>query len=226
MRLLIFGAPGVGKGTQATRLAGRYGLAHVSTGDTLRQAVRQGLPLAEHVRQYLEQGLLAPDALVTEIIERRLIQPDCRRGFILDGFPRTISQARMLDAMLKKRRLLLDAAIFLAADDEVLVRRMSGRRVCPLCGRSYHADFAPPERVGVCDDDGQALQQRADDTPEGVRKRLLVYQEATAPLREYFLDGSVLIEVDGSGSADEVESAIVKLLDRLSPAAEAARVMA
>lgn len=214
MRLIIFGPPGVGKGTQAARIAKRYGIAHISTGDTLRQTIRSGSPLGQELRSYLDKGLLAPDSLVTDIIERRLIQPDCRPGFILDGFPRTLSQAYMLDALLKKRRLLLDAVFFLDADDEVIVRRISGRRVCPHCGRSYHVEFSPPRVPGICDADGEELEQRPDDQPGAVRKRLQVYVEETAPLREYFANQGLLVPIDGSRSVEEVENAIVTYVER------------
>lgn len=212
MRLVIFGPPGVGKGTQATRVATRYGLAHISTGDTLRQTIRSGSPLGLELRSYLDKGLLAPDLLVADIIERRLIQPDCRPGFILDGFPRTLAQAYTLDSLLKKRRLLLDATFFLDAEDDVIIERISGRRTCPHCGRSFHVTFAPPRVDGVCDADGEELVQRPDDEPVAVRKRLEVYNEETAPLREYFDRQGLLVSVDGTQSADAVESAIVQYL--------------
>lgn len=212
MRLVIFGPPGVGKGTQATRIATRYGLAHISTGDTLRQTIRSGSPLGLELRSYLDKGLLAPDLLVADIIERRLIQPDCRPGFILDGFPRTLAQAYTLDSLLKKRRLLLDATFFLDAEDDVIIERISGRRTCPHCGRSFHVTFAPPRVDGVCDADGEELVQRPDDEPVAVRKRLEVYNEETAPLREYFDRQGLLVSVDGTQSADAVESAIVQYL--------------
>jgi adenylate kinase len=213
MRLVIFGPPGVGKGTQAARLTNRYGLPHISTGDTLRQAIQQGARLASELRGYLDQGLLVPDDLVADIIEGRLIQPDCRAGFLLDGFPRTLRQAHMLDVLLQKRGLRLDAALFLMADDDVLVRRISGRRVCPLCGRSYHVEYAPPVAAGRCDDDGEALRHRPDDKPDAVRQRLRVYHGETEPLKEYFLRRGLLLDVDASGSADEVEACIVRRLE-------------
>jgi len=212
MRLVIFGPPGVGKGTQATRIATRYGLAHISTGDTLRQTIRSGSPLGLELRSYLDKGLLAPDLLVADIIERRLIQPDCRPGFVLDGFPRTLAQAYTLDSLLKKRRLLLDATFFLDAEDDVIIERISGRRTCPHCGRSFHVTFAPPRVDAVCDADGEELVQRPDDEPVAVRKRLEVYNEETAPLREYFDRQGLLVSVDGTQSADAVESAIVQYL--------------
>ncbi|GIX06204.1 MAG: adenylate kinase [Candidatus Poribacteria bacterium] len=215
MRLVIFGPPGVGKGTQAKRLAQRYGICHISTGDTLREVMRSGSPLAAKIRQFVDNGQLVPDEVVAEIIERRLIQPDCRKGFILDGFPRTLSQAHYLDSLLKKRRLLLDAALFLDASDETIVRRISGRRVCPLCGRSYHVEFAPPRVPGRCDDDGEPLVQRPDDEPEAVKKRLEVYREETAPLREYFENAGVLVSIDGSREPDQVEAEIVEQLEAL-----------
>lgn len=214
MRLVIFGPPGVGKGTQASRIAERFGIAHISTGDTLRQTIRSGSPLGVELRGYLDKGLLAPDSLVADIIERRLIEPDCRPGFILDGFPRTIGQAHTLDALLKKRRLLLDATFFLDADDDVIVRRISGRRVCPHCGRSYHVEFAPPRVTGICDADGEDLEQRPDDQPGSVRKRLQVYTEETAPLREYFANEGLLVPIDGTRSVDEVANAIVAHIER------------
>ena len=214
MRLVIFGPPGVGKGTQAMRLVERYGLCHISTGDALRETIRSGSALGKELRKYLDEGLLVPDALVADIIEKRLIQPDCRAGFILDGYPRTLPQAEMLSALLKKRQLHLDAAIFLDAEDETIIRRISGRRICPLCGRSYHVDFAPPKVPNRCDDDGEPLEQRPDDVPESVKKRLEVYNAETAPLREYFREKGVLVEIDGSQDPDAVERSIVEALER------------
>ncbi|MDA1190533.1 MAG: adenylate kinase [Candidatus Poribacteria bacterium] len=215
MRLVIFGPPAVGKGTQASRLSHHYEVAHVSTGDTLRQAIRQGGQVAQRIRDFIDRGNLVPDEMAAEIIERRLIQPDCRAGFILDGFPRTMSQAETLASMMTRRRIALDAAIFLDADDEVIVERVSGRRVCPLCGRSYHIEFAPPKRSGHCDDDAERLEQRQDDQPVAVRKRLEIYATETAPLREYYEGRELLVPIDGTQDADAVTKAIMEALHRL-----------
>ena len=208
MRLIIFGPPGVGKGTQAQRIVELYGLVHISTGDAFRNEIRQGTELGARLKRFLDEGTLVPDELVGEIMEVRLRQSDCRDGYILDGFPRTLNQARVLDELLCRQRVSLSAAIFLEADDEVIVQRISGRRVCPVCGRSYHVDFAPSHEVGRCDDDGSELEHRLDDRPESVRRRLQVYAAQTVPLREHYRKQGILLEIDGSQDANSVAAAV------------------
>lgn len=216
VRLIIFGPPGVGKGTQATRLVERYSVSHVSTGDVFRQQVREGTTRGVKVRDYLDRGVLVPDDIVGEMIEVRLAQADCADGFILDGFPRTLAQAKILDGLMRYQHVTLDAAVVLNADDDTIVERISGRRVCPICDRSFHVEFAPTRVPGRCDDDGKELEQRPDDRPDAVRKRLQVYAAETAPLREYYQEQGVLIEIDGSNDPDKVASDTVASIDELT----------
>ena len=208
MRLVIFGPPGVGKGTQAVRIVDRLGVCHLSTGDALRDAIRSGGANAKDLKACLDAGQLVPDELVAAIIVDRLREPDCQRGYILDGFPRTIGQAEMLESLTSRLGNGLDAAVFIGAPDEVVVGRIAGRRICPTCGRSYHVDFAPPTTQGECDVDGTALEHRADDKSEAVRARLRVYADRTAPLLGFYRTRGILVEADGSYEADGVETQI------------------
>jgi adenylate kinase len=198
-RLLLLGPPGAGKGTQSSRLAEEYGVDHVTTGDALRAnkdvETDHGTP-----REYMDAGELVPDPVVNEIVVEALSDAD---GFVLDGYPRNLSQAEFLDDMVD-----LDVVAFLSVPEEELVRRLTGRRVCPDCGATYHVEFAPPEETGVCDDCGAALTQRDDDTEETVRERLRVYEENTEPVVEYYRETGDLVEVDGTGSPDEVFAAL------------------
>jgi len=213
MRLVIFGPPGVGKGTQAARIVERLGVRHLSTGDALRDAIRTGGANAKDLKACLDAGQLVPDELVAAIIVDRLREPDCLRGYILDGFPRTIGQAEMLEGLTGRLGNGLDAAVLVGAPDEVLVERTAGRRICPTCGRSYHLDFAPPRTRGECDVDGSALEHRADDEPEAVRARLRVYADRTEPLLGFYRSRGILVEVDGSGAAGAVAEQIAVLLE-------------
>jgi adenylate kinase len=197
--VLLLGPPGAGKGTQSTRLAERYGIEHVTTGDALRankdMETEHGTP-----REYMEAGELVPDAVVNEIVAEALAAAD---GFVLDGYPRNLDQAEYLSDLVD-----LDAVILLDVDDEELVDRLTGRRVCDDCGANYHVEFAPPETPGVCDTCGGDLIQREDDTEETVTERLRVYEENTAPVVEHYRETGDLIEVDGEGSPDEVADAV------------------
>jgi adenylate kinase len=204
MRLVIFGPPGVGKGTQAGYIVARLGVCHLSTGDALRDAIRSGGANAKDLKACLDAGQLVPDELVAAIIVDRLGEPDCQRGYILDGFPRTIGQAEMLEGLTSRLGNGLAAAVFVGAPDEVLVERTAGRRICPTCGRSYHLDFAPPDTPGECDVDGSALEHRADDESEAVRARLRVYADRTEPLLGFYRSRGILVEVDGAAEADVV----------------------
>ena len=198
-RLLLLGPPGAGKGTQSTRLAEEYGVDHVTTGDALRankdMETDHGTP-----REYMDAGELVPDPVVNEIVVEALADAD---GFVLDGYPRNLSQAEFLDDMVD-----LDVVAFLSVPEEELVRRLTGRRVCPDCGATYHVEFAPPEEDGVCDECGAALTQRDDDTEETVRERLRVYEENTEPVVAYYRETGDLAEVDGTGTPDEVFAAL------------------
>lgn len=198
-RLLLLGPPGAGKGTQSARLAAEYDVDHITTGDALRAnkdvETDHGTP-----REYMDAGELVPDPVVNEIVVEALDDTD---GFVLDGYPRNLSQAEFLDEMVD-----LDVVAFLSVPEAELVRRLTGRRVCPDCGETYHVDFAPPEEAGVCDECGAELTQRDDDTEETVRERLRVYEENTEPVVEYYRETGDLVEVDGTGSPDEVFAAL------------------
>lgn len=213
MRLVIFGPPGVGKGTQAVRIVDRLGVCHLSTGDALRDAIRSGGSNADDLKACLDAGQLVPDELVAAIIVDRLEEPDCRQGYILDGFPRTIGQAEMLEGLTGKLGNGLDAAVFIGAPADVVVARIAGRRICPECGRSYHVSFAPPVAPGKCDFHDTALEHRADDRSDAVRERLRVYAERTAPLLEFYRSKGVLVQVDGALEADAVEKQIADQLE-------------
>lgn len=212
MRVVLLGPPGVGKGTQAAKLAERYGVPHISTGDALREAVQKGTKVGLKAKSYMERGALVPDEVVIGIIGERLAQPDCRKGFILDGFPRTVNQAEALDDILKSMGTDLDAVLHITAPDQVIVERLSGRRTCRRCGRVYHIATMPPKRDGICDICGGELYQREDDKPEAIAKRLQVYREQTAPLVDYYRRRGKLVEIDGSKSVEEVFDQIVDAL--------------
>jgi len=204
MRVVLMGPPGVGKGTQAVRLAATRGVVHVSTGDILRDAVGGGTALGRKVREYVEGGRLVPDALMGSLIEDRLSRTDAGPGFILDGFPRTVEQVSILDDVLSNLGISVDHVFLLEAPEDEIVRRLSGRRVCPACKAVYHLESKPPRSAGVCDACGSALIQRADDEEDVIRERLRVYAEQTAPVADAYRDRGVLVRVDGSGTPDEV----------------------
>ncbi len=204
MRLVIMGTPGAGKGTQAKLLAGRLGACHVSTGDMLRDAIRRGTALGREAERAVERGLLVPDDVVNGIVEERLAAPDCRAGFLLDGFPRTLDQARALDALLRRRGEPLSAVILISVPREEAIRRLAGRRVCGECGTMFHVAFDAAARSGRCDRCGGALVQREDDREETIRHRMDVYGRETAPVLDHYRAAGLLREVDGTGSRDDV----------------------
>lgn len=208
MRLVFLGAPGAGKGTQAVRVAEAEGIAHVSTGDMFRQAVREGTPLGQQVKRYLDQGQLVPDEVTIALVRERLSRPDCRPGFLLDGFPRTVAQAQALDRLLDEIGAPLDCVVELEVPEEELVRRLSGRRVCSTCGENYNIYSHPSQVEGRCDRCGGALIQRSDDSEETVRRRLEVYRAQTLPLSDYYRGQGKLRAVDGNQPPDAVATAI------------------
>jgi len=198
------GPPGVGKGTQARMLCRHLNVPHVSTGDILREAVHGGTALGRKVRPFLESGGLVPDDLMGELVQDRLSRTDARGGFVLDGFPRTVAQVTTLDRVLGQLGVVLDRAFVLEAPEQEIVRRLSGRRVCPQCGSLYHLDSRPPRAAGICDGCGSALVQRPDDEEHVVRRRLAVYGEQTLPVIQAYRERGLLWEVEGTGEADAV----------------------
>jgi adenylate kinase len=216
VRLVLLGPPGVGKGTQGRRLAEARGWALISTGEILREAAVQGTPLGIESRRRVDAGLLVPDDVMIELVRERIGKCDAAKGFVLDGFPRTVPQADALDRMLADRSQKLDAVISLKAGEEELVQRLSARRECPVCKRAYNLVSAPPRDGRTCDDHpGVELGRRADDAPETVRRRLGVYREQTAPLIEYYDRSGRLVHVPGTGTLEEVSRALHGALERV-----------
>ena len=212
MKIIMLGAPGAGKGTQAKMLADKYMIPHISTGDIFRANIKNGTELGQKAKTYMDQGLLVPDELVCDLVVDRVQQEDCKEGYILDGFPRTIPQAEALDAALAKLGAKIDYAVNVEVPDENIVRRMSGRRACVACGATYHIVYNPTKVEGVCDRCEKELILRDDDKPETVTKRLNVYHEQTQPLIDYYTKQGALVEFDGTMNMDDVFNAIVKIL--------------
>lgn len=214
MRLVLLGPPGAGKGTQGKLLQEHFGIPQISTGDILRTAVKDGTPLGRQAKEYMDRGELVPDPVIIDIVEERLSAPDCRDGFLLDGFPRTVAQAQALEEMLAGRALALDGAISLKVPRKELVKRLSGRRTCRQCGTMYHIRFNPPKNDLVCDNCGGELYQRDDDREETIEARMEVYDRESAPLHEHFRELGVLYEVDGTRTTDQVFQQILRKLKK------------
>ena len=212
MKLLMLGAPGAGKGTQAKKIAEKYGIPHISTGDIFRANIKNGTELGNKAKSYMEQGLLVPDELTCDLVVDRIAQDDCKNGYVLDGFPRTIPQAEALKAALGKMGTTIDYAINVEVPDENIVERMGGRRACLACGCTYHVVYNAPKEEDVCDVCGAKLVLRDDDKPETVKKRLDVYHEQTQPLIDFYDKEGVLVEVDGTQNLEDVFQAITKIL--------------
>lgn len=212
MKIIMLGAPGAGKGTQAKRIAEKYSVPHISTGDIFRANIKNGTELGVEAKNYMDHGLLVPDELVVDLVVDRLKQEDCNNGCVLDGFPRTIPQAEALDAALEATGQTVDYAINVEVPDENIVRRMSGRRACVGCGATYHIVYAPTKEEDICDTCHGELILRDDDKPETVQKRLNVYHEQTQPLIDYYTKKNILVEVDGTQDIEDVFAAIVKVL--------------
>ena len=212
MRLIMLGAPGAGKGTQAARLAEAYGIPHISTGDIFRANIKGGTELGRKAKSYMDAGQLVPDELVCDLVADRISQSDCEKGFILDGFPRTIPQAEALSEALDKMGLTLSAAVNVDVPDDNIIRRMGGRRACLKCGATYHIEHLKPAVEGICDKCGSELVLRDDDKPETVKTRLNVYHEQTQPLIDYYEKAGLLRTVDGTVSADAVFEALRSIL--------------
>ncbi|MCX8204202.1 MAG: adenylate kinase [Candidatus Nezhaarchaeota archaeon] len=214
MRLIILGPPGAGKGTQAKLLSERLGIPHIATGDMLREAVEAKTELGKLAKQYMDKGELVPDWLVIKLIEERLQRADCHRGFILDGFPRTIRQAEALEDYLRKAEAKIDAAINLEVGEEEVVKRISLRRTCRSCGAVYHLAFNPPKRDELCDKCGASLYQREDDKEETVRRRLKVYRQQTEPLLEFYRQRGLLVSINGEKDIEHVLNEILRYIER------------
>lgn len=212
MKIIMLGAPGAGKGTQAIKIAEKYGIPHISTGDIFRANIKNGTELGKKAKEYMDKGALVPDELTCDLVVDRIHQDDCANGFVLDGFPRTIPQAEALDAALQKDNETMDFAIDIEVPDDNIVKRMGGRRACVNCGATYHIVSAPPKVEGICDHCGGKLTIRDDDKPETVQKRLTVYHDQTQPLIDYYKKAGILHSVDGTQSLDDVFSEIVKVL--------------
>lgn len=211
-RLVLLGPPGAGKGTQAVKISEKYRIPHISTGDIFRKNVKEGTLLGKKAKEYMDKGELVPDELVVELVKDRLNEDDCREGFLLDGFPRTVFQAEELDKYLKDKGIAVDKVIDIDVDEDVLLERMIGRRVCRQCGSPYHVKNMPPKKEGVCDICGGEVYQRADDTEETVRNRFLVYQKQTKPLIEYYEKAGNIVHIEGTGGLDTVFESIVSAL--------------
>lgn len=212
MIILFLGAPGAGKGTQASMIARKFGIPHISTGDIFREAVSKGTELGKKAKEYMDRGELVPDEIVIGIVKERIMADDCSNGFVLDGFPRTVAQAEALDKVLAEMGKKLDFVLNIVVSEEEVVKRLTGRRTCRNCGAVYHVVFNPPEKEGVCDVCGGELYQRDDDREETVRNRLKVYFEKTAPLIDYYRKKGVLVDINGEQPVEKVTEEIEKVI--------------
>ena len=204
MNLMVFGAPGAGKGTQAKFLVEKYGIPQISTGDMLRAAIVEKTAMGLEAKRYMDAGELVPDSTIIGIIEERLAKEDCQKGFILDGFPRTLAQAEALDELLEKQGKKIDKVLSFEVPNELIIKRIAGRRVCPKCGASYHVEFNPPKAEGICDACGSELIIRKDDNEETVKNRLSNYHSQTAPLVDFYKNKGVFAQIDGSQKLEKV----------------------
>lgn len=213
MKIIMLGAPGAGKGTQAKMIAEKYAVPHVSTGDIFRANIKNGTELGMEAKKYMDQGLLVPDELTVKILLDRVAQEDCQNGYVLDGFPRTIPQAEVLDRALYEIGDKIDYAINVDVPDENIIRRMGGRRACLSCGATFHVEHIPPKQEGICDTCGKELVLRDDDKPETVKNRLDVYHKQTQPLIDFYQEKGILRTVDGTVDMKDVFAAITAILD-------------
>lgn len=214
MRLVLLGPPGAGKGTQASSIVKKYNIPHISTGDIFRANIKEGTQLGKKAKEYMDKGLLVPDDVVVSIVKDRLTKDDCKDGFLLDGFPRTVNQAEALDGELLLMGIKLDKVVNIEADRNVLIERAIGRRICKECGATYHVKFNPPIVDGVCDLDNAILFQRDDDIEETVATRIQVYLDQTQPLIEYYQKKGLILDIDGTRLIDDIFISIVKALDK------------
>lgn len=214
MRLVLLGPPGAGKGTQASNIVKKYNIPHISTGDIFRANIKEGTQLGIQAKEYMDKGLLVPDELVVSIVKDRLTKDDCKNGFLLDGFPRTVNQAEALDSALTAMGIKLDKVVNIEADSKILIERAIGRRICKECGATYHVKFNQPKVEGVCDNDNAPLFQRDDDVEETVATRISVYQNQTRPLIEYYTQMGLILNIDGIRPIDEIFQEIVEALGK------------
>jgi adenylate kinase len=212
--LIFLGAPGAGKGTQAREVSKHFSIPQISTGDMLREAVRNGTPMGLAAKVKMEAGELVPDEVVCGIVEERIGQPDCRKGFILDGFPRDIAQAEFVRRVLLAKGRGNPLVIDIKVDQDLLLKRLTGRRTCALCGEIYNIYFNPPRAEGVCDNDGGKLLQRADDSEETIRQRLVAYEKQTSPLIEYYRAKGLLHEMDGNRKPEVIAEELIEFLGK------------
>jgi len=212
MRVIFLGPPGGGKGTQADFIAKKYDIPKLATGDLLRESVAKGTSLGKEAKGYMNRGELVPDAVVIGLVEEKLASPECQKGFLLDGFPRTVTQADQLSTFLESTGEGLDHVVYFSLSKNEIIRRISGRRSCPECKAVYHLESVPPQQEGICDACGKSLVRRNDDKPETIESRLGVYQEQTAPLIEYYKTRNILRELDGAGLVPAVQDRLVGLL--------------
>lgn len=212
MRLVLLGAPGAGKGTQAKKLIEKHGIPQISTGDILRASVAAGTPLGKEAKAVMDRGELVPDSIVLGLVEERLKQEDCKKGFILDGFPRNTAQAKSLDELLAKIGMPITAAVSVDVPFDDLMKRLTGRRTCKSCGQMYNVYFGPPKKEGACDKCGGELFQRDDDKEATIKKRLEVYEAQTAPLADYYKGKGLLKSIAGTGSIEDIFSKITSVL--------------
>ena len=212
MRIILLGPPGAGKGTQAASIVEKYNIPHISTGDIFRKNIKEGTDLGKKAKEYMDQGLLVPDELTVGLVTDRITQDDCKNGFMLDGFPRNVSQAEQLDAFLKENNIELSNVINIEVDKSILVSRAVGRRICKSCGATYHVEFNAPKNEGICNVCQGELYQRADDNEETVSKRIQVYLDETKPLADYYAKECILSNINGQQSIDEVFGDIVAAL--------------
>lgn len=214
MRIVLLGAPGSGKGTQATMLQEKLGIPHISTGDIFRSNIKNGTELGKLAKSYIDKGQLVPDSLTIDIVKDRLMKDDCKNGFILDGFPRTIPQAEYLKEALKNMKISLDAALNISVNDSEIIKRLSGRRVCPNCGMTYHLIYNPPKEEGICDGCKFDLIHRDDDKEETIVSRLKVYHEQTEPLIDFYHKESILLTVEGSKEVQDTSKSVLRALGK------------
>lgn len=215
MNIILMGLPGAGKGTQASKIIKKYPIPHISTGDMFRLAIKNGTELGKEAKSYMDKGELVPDEVTIGIVKERLSQSDAKDGFLLDGFPRTVEQAEALNGIMKELGTKIHKTIYVEVTEEELMNRLTGRRICEVCGTTYHLVFNPPKQEGVCDLDGGKLYQREDDNPETVANRLEVNIQQTTPMLDFYEDQGVLVKVDGSQDIDEVFSDVDAILQNI-----------